>query len=89
VEVVEDPAFTRAFPARQPTEVTLVLTDGTELSEHADFHRGEAEHPHAPDAVRRKFLELASPVWGPERAEHLYAQVLELQRVADVASLLV
>lgn len=88
VEVVEDPAFTRAFPSRQPTEVTVVLTDGTELSEHADYHRGEAELPHAPDAVRRKFLELAAPVWGPERAESLYARVLDLERLSDVASLL-
>ena len=88
VEVVEEPEFTRAFPARQPTEVTLVLTDGTEISEHADFHRGEAEHPHPPDAVRRKFLDLAAPVWGRERAETLYARVLDLERVTDVASLL-
>ena len=87
VEVVEDPDFTRAFPARQPTEVTVVLADGTTMSERADFHRGEAEHPHAPDAVRRKFLELAAPVWGGERAEALYAHVLDLERVLDVAAL--
>jgi 2-methylcitrate dehydratase PrpD len=43
VEVVEDPDFTRAFPQRQPTEVTVVLADRTELSERADFHRGEAD----------------------------------------------
>ena len=29
VEVVEDPDFTRAFPGRQPTEVTVELADGT------------------------------------------------------------
>ena len=88
VEVVEEPDFTRAFPARQPTEVTMVLADGTDLSEHADFHRGEAELPHPPDAVRRKFLELAAPVWGRERAEPLYDRVLDLERVPKVASLL-
>ena len=85
---MEEPDFTRAFPARQPTEVTMVLTDGTELSEHADFHRGEAELPHPPDAVRRKFLELAAPVWGHERAEPLYDRVLDLERVPKVTSLL-
>jgi len=88
VEVVEEPDFTRAFPARQPTEVTMVLADGTDLSEHADFHRGEAELPHPPDAVRRKFLELATPVWGRERAEPLYDRVLDLERVPKVTSLL-
>ena len=87
VEVVEDSDFTRGFPGRQPTEVTVVLADGTELSERADFHRGEAEHPHPPDAVRRKFLDLSAPVWGRERAETLYDRVLDLERVPDVAAL--
>jgi 2-methylcitrate dehydratase PrpD len=87
VEVAEDPDFTRAFPQRQPTEVTVVLTDGTEFSERADFHRGEAENPHPPDAVRSKFLDLAAPVWGKNRAEALYGRVLDLERVPDVAVL--
>ena len=87
VEVKEDPDFTRAFPQRQPTEVTVVLADGTEMSERADFHRGEAENPHPPGAVRMKFLELAAPVWGRETAEILYDRVLDLERVPDVAAL--
>jgi 2-methylcitrate dehydratase PrpD len=87
VEVVEDPDFTRAFPERQPTEVAVVLADGTKMLERTDFHRGEAEHPHPPDAVRRKFLDLAAPVWSVERAEALYDRVLDLERVPDVAAL--
>jgi 2-methylcitrate dehydratase PrpD len=87
VEVVEDRDFTRAFPGRQPTEVTVVLADGTEMSERADFHRGEAENPHAPDTVRAKFRDLAAPVWGRERADALWDHVLDLERVADVAAL--
>ena len=57
------------------------------MSEHADFHRGEAEHPHPPEAVRRKFLDLAAPVWGQGRAEAIYDRVLDLERVPDVAAL--
>lgn len=87
VEVKEDPDFTRAFPGRQPTEVTMVLADGTEVSERSEHHRGEAENPHPPEAVRRKFLELAGPVWTHPRAEALYDQVLRLERVDDVAAL--
>ncbi len=87
VEVVEDPDFTRAFPARQPTEVVVVLADGTELAERADHHRGEAEHPHPPEAMRRKFLDLAGPVWGAGRAEALHDNVLDLERMPDVAAL--
>ena len=84
---MEDPEFTRAFPGRQPTDVTIGLADGTELSEHADFHRGEAEAPHPPEAVRRKFLELTRPVWGAGRAEALYGRLLDLERAPDVAVL--
>ena len=87
VEVVEDRDFTRAFPERQPTEVTVVLTDGTELTERTDVHQGEAELPHPPEAIRKKFLELAGPVWGQERATALYERVLDLERVPDVAGL--
>jgi hypothetical protein len=85
--VVEDADFTRAFPGRPPTEVVVALADGTELSERSDVHRGEAEHPHPPAAVRGKFLELAAPVWGRPRAEALYERVLDLEGVPDVAAL--
>ena len=87
VAVVEDADFTRAFPTRQPTEVTVTLADGTEISERAAYHRGEAENPHRSDAVRRKFLDLASPVWGRERAAALYDRVLDLEHAPDVAAL--
>ncbi len=87
VAVAEDPDFTRAVPARQPTEVTVELADGTQMSELADFHRGEAEHPHPRDAVRRKFLDLAAPVWEQGRAEALYDRLLDLEGVPDVAAL--
>ena len=43
--------------------------------------------PHPDDAVRRKFLDLAAPVWGQGRAEALYGRVLDLDGVPDVAAL--
>ena len=87
VEVAEDPDFTRAFPQRQPTEVSVVLADGGAMVERSDFHPGEAENPHRPDAIRKKFLELTTPVWGGDRAEALYNRVLDLERVSDVTAL--
>jgi 2-methylcitrate dehydratase PrpD len=87
VEVKEDPEATRAFPGRQPTEVTVVLADGTRIVERSDFHRGEAELPHPPGAVRAKFLELTAPTWGRARAEAVHDRVVELERVTDVAAI--
>jgi 2-methylcitrate dehydratase PrpD len=88
VTVTEDPKVTRAFPQQQPTEVTVALADGTELSELAQFHRGESEHPHPPDAVRQKFMDLVAPVWDRGRGEALYDRMLDLERVSDVAALI-
>jgi 2-methylcitrate dehydratase PrpD len=88
VTVTEDPEFTRAFPRQQPTEVTVALADGTEVVERAEFHRGEAELPHAPDAVRRKFMDLVAPVWDRGRGEALYDRVVNLERVPDIAALI-
>jgi len=87
VEVAEEPDFTRVFPRRQPTEVTVIFSDGTEISTRTDFHPGEAENPNPPAAARTKFLALTAPVWGSERAANLYARVLDLERVPDVAAL--
>ena len=44
--------------------------------------------PHAPDAVRRKFMDLVAPVWDRGRREALYDRVLDLERVPDVAALI-
>lgn len=87
VEVAEDPAFTAAFPARQPTEVRVLLADGTELTERGEFIRGEAENPLPPGAVRAKFLELSAPVWGEARAGAVWDWAMRLESVADVAAL--
>jgi len=88
VSVAEDAEFTAAFPGRGPTQVTIMLTDGAELAERSDYHRGEAENPHPPAALRAKYAELTAPVWGRERAEVLYDRVLDLERVTDVAGLI-
>jgi 2-methylcitrate dehydratase PrpD len=87
VEVKEDPGFSRVFPGRQPTEVTVRLADGAELTERSEFHRGEVENPHPRAAIRKKFVELAAPVWGAETAERLYDRVLDLERVPGLAGL--
>lgn len=87
VEVTEVPVFTAAFPGRQPTEITVALADGAELEARADFMRGEAEHPHAPETVRAKYLELAAPVWGVPRAEAMWEAVMRLESAPDMRAL--
>ncbi len=58
VSVSEIPAFTAAYPERQPSRMTIWLADGTCRQAEADFIRGEAERPHPPSALAAKFAAL-------------------------------
>ncbi|HVQ74535.1 MAG TPA: MmgE/PrpD family protein [Candidatus Binatia bacterium] len=88
IDVAEEPAFTAAFPGRQPTALTMTLADGTEIAERGDFIRGEAENPVPQGPVRAKFLELSAPVWGSARAEALWETAMRLDALADVSAVL-
>ena len=46
--------------------------------------KGEPGNPHAPADVRRKFDQLAQPVWGNELALDVYRGCMELEEIPDL-----
>ncbi len=84
VRVVEDPALTAMMPARRPARVRLTLTDGTVLAAEALVNKGDAEDPYAPDDLRRKYVDLATPAWGEAAASAVFEAVGELETLSDV-----
>lgn len=59
VTVVEDTAFSAAYPAERLARVTIGLTSGRSLTGGADGARGDPEHPLTDDELRAKFVDLA------------------------------
>ncbi len=87
VRVVEDPKLTAMMPGQRPSRVILTLKDSTELKAEAFVNKGDFEDPYSPDDLREKYYELATPVWGEDRAQKIYTAVAEIDKMPDVNEL--
>lgn len=92
ITVHEEERHNARFPAGRWADVTIRLTDGTELSSGDVHARGGAESPFAQAEIVAKYLEFAVPVLGDARALAIRDAVLALRepgsRFADLARLL-
>ena len=86
VAVRENPAFTRAWPDRQISEMRIVTRAGTSRHATADFIAGEAERPHPETAMQRKFFTLTAPSWGSEATAAL-GVLRRIEAVPDMRAL--
>ena len=88
VTVREDPAFSRALPARRPTRVTVRLRDGGTRSAVVQGSRGDPGERFAPGTLEVKFEALAGAVLGADAAARAAASLADVERVGDVCELL-
>lgn len=84
VEVVEVPEFTAAFHARQIVELKIVCKDGKSLTGRCEVTRGEPDNPHAAADIRKKYDQLATPVWGESLARDVYQGCMQLETIPDL-----
>lgn len=82
--VVEDPAMTAAYPARQPCTVAVGTRSGDAHLGHCDIMRGEPGRPNTEAELRAKFEQLTAPTWGIEHARGVFEDCLTLERLSDV-----
>jgi 2-methylcitrate dehydratase PrpD len=86
VELVPDDELDRRAPRRE-ANVSLLLRDGTELSQHVQAVRGTADNPMPRDEVVAKCHDLMTPVLGAAKCAGLVEHVLGLERMGDVRDL--
>ena len=72
-------------PAKLASKVVLVLKDGRELERQVDFPKGDPDNPLTWGEAREKFLHLAIPVYGEEKAKKLCGLVEHLEKSNDFA----
>jgi 2-methylcitrate dehydratase PrpD len=87
ITVAEEPAFTAAYPARQPCRMTVTWTDGTQAILEAQHIRGEAENPHDEADLVAKFHAVCDPLWGEAASQGTLARLLAIEEVQDIARL--
>jgi len=83
VDLREEPAFTKRYPAEQPVELRIVMKDGTVHAGQCIVTKGEPAKPHTEQELTGKFFELGEPVWGTPVTRELYEGLMKLEAIAD------
>jgi 2-methylcitrate dehydratase PrpD len=75
IKLIDDPEFSRVFPARRFARVTLQLKDGRRFASPATEALGDPDRPMSDAQIAEKYRGFATPVLGRERSEAIAAAV--------------
>jgi 2-methylcitrate dehydratase PrpD len=84
IDVAIDPALDAAFPTQRAARITIESRDGRRGEHLQPTRKGDPEAPLSDAELEHKYLELASPVLGEERARELLARLWRLDREAQL-----
>lgn len=87
VRLSVDPAMDRAFPGRRSALVSITTQDGQAFTHLQPDRKGDPELPLTDDDLSDKFMELAAPVVGVDRARELLDRLWSLDRLESVSGL--
>jgi 2-methylcitrate dehydratase len=88
ITVREDPILTARTGSAVPTRVTATLHSGQRISHEVDFAPGFAGRPMSRAEVERKFRGNVGKRWDRQRTDAVLGALWELERTADLATLL-
>jgi 2-methylcitrate dehydratase len=84
---VEEPAFTRRYPAESCTRIEVTTTDGRRLAAETSHPKGHRRNPLTDGEVEAKFRGLAGGALGAERCDRVLTQVWGLENAATLDGL--
>jgi 2-methylcitrate dehydratase len=87
LKVVEEPEFTRRYPAESCTRIDVTTTDGRRLLAETNYPKGHSRNPLTDSEVEGKFRDLASPTIGAERCDRVLTEVWNLENAATLDKL--
>jgi len=87
VIVVEEPEFTRRYPAESCTRVEVTTREGRQLTAETSHPKGHHRNPLTDEEVEAKFRGLASVALGPERCNQVLAEIRDLENASTLNEL--
>ena len=84
VDVALDPVLDATFPGQRAARVSIVARDGRRAEHLQPTRKGDPDAPLSDPELEAKYLELAAPVIGDQRARALLARLWRLEREAQV-----
>ena len=82
--VVEEPEFTRRYPAESCTRIEVTTTDGKRVAAETSHPKGHYRNPLTDGEVEGKFRDLASGALGVEACDRVLAEVWDLENSATL-----
>jgi 2-methylcitrate dehydratase len=82
--VVEEPEFTRRYPAESCTRIEVTTTDGKRVAAETSHPKGHHRNPLTDGEVEGKFRDLASGALGVEACDRVLAEVWDLENSATL-----
>ncbi len=85
VDVAIDPELDATFPGQRAARVAIVARDGRRGEHFQPTRKGDPDAPLSDEELEQKYLELAAPVIGGDRARTLLARLWRLEQEAVAA----
>ena len=82
----EQEAINKAAPDKLASKIIITLKDGTHHAMQVDYPKGDPDNPMSWEESAEKFITLAKPICGRQKAEALCALVKNLDEADDVAA---
>jgi len=87
LSVVEEPEFTRRYPAESCTRIEVTTTDGRRVVAETSHPKGHYRNPLTDPEVEAKFRGLASATLGARGCDRVLAEVQRLEKAATLDGL--
>jgi 2-methylcitrate dehydratase len=84
LKVVEEPEFTRRYPAESCTRIEVTTTDGRRVVAETSHPKGHHRNPLTDGELEGKFRALASGALGAEGCDRVLAEVWDLENSATL-----
>ena len=82
----EQETINKAAPDKLASKIIITLKDGTHHAMQVDYPKGDPDNPMSWEESAEKFITLAKPICGRQKAEALCALVKNLDEADDVAA---
>ena len=84
IAVVEEPEFTRRYPAESCARIEVTTTDGRRVAAETNYPKGHRRNPLSDGEVEGKFRGLASAALGAQGCDRVLAEVWNLEKAATL-----
>ena len=82
--VVEEPEFTRRYPAESCTRIEVKTTDGRRVAAETNYPKGHRRNPLTDGEVEGKFRGLASSALGAQGCDRVLGELWNLEKAATL-----